>query len=66
MSLTKDLSVADNARDAVLIHVSTSNERQECGNKTGAMTKRAKHQILANSEVCMSIFLLVPLNSSIS
>jgi hypothetical protein len=56
------LSVADNARDAVLIHVSTSNERQECGNKTGTMMKRAKHQILANSVVCVPIVLLFPFN----
>jgi hypothetical protein len=62
MSLTKYLSVADNARDAVLLHVSASNERQECRNKSGAMTKRAKHQILANSEVCVPIVLLVSFN----
>jgi len=29
MSLTQYLSVADNARDAVLFHVSASSERQE-------------------------------------
>jgi hypothetical protein len=37
MSLTKYLSVADNARDAVLLHVSASTERQEWGNETGLM-----------------------------
>ena len=62
MYLTMHLSVADNARDAVLLHVSASSEGQEWGNKTGSMTKRAKHQILANSEVCVPIVLLVPLN----
>jgi hypothetical protein len=33
------LCVADNAGDAVLLHVSASSERQECGNETGAMKK---------------------------
>jgi hypothetical protein len=40
MSVTQYLSVADNARDAVLLHVSASSERQELGNETGAMTKK--------------------------
>jgi hypothetical protein len=34
------LSVADNARDAVLLHVPSSNERQKRRNETGAMTKQ--------------------------
>jgi hypothetical protein len=38
--LTKCLSVADNARDAVLLHVSASGERQGSGNKTRLMKKR--------------------------
>jgi hypothetical protein len=62
MSLTKHLSVADNARDDVFLHVSTSSERQQCGKETGAMIKRTKHQILANSEVCVPILLLAPFN----
>jgi len=37
------LSVADNAGDAVLLHVSDSSERQECGNKTG-IKKRTEHE----------------------
>jgi hypothetical protein len=39
MSLTIYLAVSDNARDAVLLHVSASSERQERGNETGAMKK---------------------------
>jgi len=34
------LSVADNARDAVLIHVSASSEGQQRRNKTGAIVKK--------------------------
>jgi hypothetical protein len=40
MSLMKYLSVTDNARDDVLLHVSASTERQERGNKTGLIKKR--------------------------
>ena len=40
LSLTQYLSVADNARDAVLLHVSDSSEKQERRNKIGAMTKK--------------------------
>jgi hypothetical protein len=43
LSLAQYLSVADNARDAVLLHVSASSERQELGNETGAMTKTTVH-----------------------
>jgi hypothetical protein len=39
LPLTQYLSVADNARDAVLLHVSASSERQQQRNETGAMTK---------------------------
>jgi hypothetical protein len=39
LSLTHYLSVADNARDVVLLHVSASSERQEQRNKTGVMKK---------------------------
>ena len=38
-SLTQLSSVADNAGDALHLHVSASSERQECRNETGAMTK---------------------------
>jgi hypothetical protein len=37
MSLTQYSSVADNARDAVLLHVSDSSERQERNNEVVAM-----------------------------
>jgi hypothetical protein len=43
MSVTQYLSVADNARDAVLLHVSASSERQELGNETREMTKKTGH-----------------------
>ena len=44
LSLTQYLSVTDNARDAVLLHVSSSSERQELRNETVAMTKRTERQ----------------------
>jgi hypothetical protein len=34
------LDVADNAGDAVLLHVSASSERQECEHETGRMRKK--------------------------
>jgi hypothetical protein len=43
LSITQYLSVADNAGDAVLLHVSTSSERQECRNKTGTVKKKKKN-----------------------
>jgi hypothetical protein len=36
------LSVADDARDAVLLHVSASSERQESGNETELKEKGKK------------------------
>jgi hypothetical protein len=48
----KDSSVADNARDAVLLHVSASCERQERTNETGAMTKTTERHILTHSDAC--------------
>ena len=44
LSLTQYLSVTDNARDAVLLHVSSSSERQELRNETVAMTKTTERQ----------------------
>jgi hypothetical protein len=44
------LSVADNARDVVLLHVSATSERQECGNKT-ELKKTKKHEILKHHDV---------------
>jgi hypothetical protein len=52
LSLKQYLYVADNARDAVLIHVSASSERQERRNETGAMTKTTKCHILTHSNAC--------------
>ena len=52
LSLTHDLSVADNARDIVLFHVSAPSERQEWGNEAGAMTKTTERLILTCSDVC--------------
>ena len=43
LPLTQYFYVADNARDAVLLHVSAASERQEQRNKTGAMTKTTGH-----------------------
>jgi hypothetical protein len=40
------LSVADNEGDAVLLHVSASNERQECEKKPGLKKKRTKSQVI--------------------
>jgi hypothetical protein len=45
MSLTKYFSATDNARDDVLLHVSASNERKECGKELGPMRK-TRHQLL--------------------
>jgi hypothetical protein len=59
MSITKYLSVADNARYAVLLHVSASSERQEWGNTTAIMKKRKRHQILKHNVVCVLLFLVV-------
>jgi hypothetical protein len=51
------LSVADNARDVVLLHVSTSGERKERGNETGAMTNKKEQHLLTHRDVCESAFL---------
>ena len=48
------LPVADNARDAVLLHVSASSERQERGNETGAVKKTRERHILTHSNTCGS------------
>jgi len=56
------LSVADNAGDAVLLHVSASNERQECGEKTG-LKKRTKREILKHHNVCVSFCIVVLFHS---
>ena len=52
------MSVADNARDAYLLHVSSSNERQECGNNTG-LKQGTKHDILKFYDVCVSFSIVV-------
>jgi len=46
------LSVADNARDAVLLHVSASSERQEGRNETGTVTKKTERHILTHRNAC--------------
>jgi hypothetical protein len=40
------LSVADNARNAVLLHVSASNERQKHENATDTIKKTTKPNLL--------------------
>jgi len=40
------LSVADNARNAVLLHVSAASERQKSGNKRDPVTSKTKGFIL--------------------
>jgi len=57
-SVTNYVSVADNARDAYLLHVSSSNERQECGNNTG-LKQGTKHDILKFYDVCVSFSIVV-------
>jgi hypothetical protein len=47
-SLTQYFSVADNARDAVLLHVSASSERQKYRNETDAITKTTEKPTLKN------------------
>ena len=44
------LSVADNARDALFLHISASSERQEWGNKTGVITKTTEQRTLTHSD----------------
>ena len=46
------LSVADNARYDVFLHVSASRERKERRNITGAMTKIIERHILTHSNIC--------------
>jgi hypothetical protein len=40
------LSVADNAGNVVLLHVSASSERQESGNETGTVKKKRERQTI--------------------
>jgi len=47
--LTNYLYVADNAGDAVILHVSASSEGQECGKET-KLKKRTKHEILKHHD----------------
>jgi hypothetical protein len=44
--LIEYLSVADNAGDAVLLHVSASSEKQGSGNKTSLKKEGTQRQIL--------------------
>ena len=52
LSLKQYLSVADNERDAVLLHVSASSERKERGNETGAMMKTTERHVLSHTVAC--------------
>ena len=52
LSIKLLLSVADNARDVVLLHVSASSEREERRNETSAMTKTIDRHILTHRNVC--------------
>jgi len=49
LSLKQYLSVADNARDTVLLHVSAASEKQERSHKRRAMMKTEKHHILTHN-----------------
>jgi len=57
LSLKQYLSVADNARDVVLLHVSASSEREERRKETGAMKKTTEQHTFTHSEACDSTFL---------
>ena len=46
------MSVADNARDAVLLHVSASSEGQEWNNEAGAMKNKTEQHTLTHSDGC--------------
>jgi hypothetical protein len=52
LSLKQYFSVADNARGAVLLHVSASSERQERRNEIGALTKTTERHILKQKDAC--------------
>jgi hypothetical protein len=61
-SITQYLSVADNARDAVFLHVSASSEKQERRNET-EIKKRTKHEILKHHDVYVSLCIVVLFHS---
>jgi hypothetical protein len=50
--LTQCLSVADNARDVVLLHVSASSERQEWRKEIAAKKKTTERYNLTYSDGC--------------
>jgi len=52
MTLTQYFFVADNARDAVLLHVSASNERQEWRNETGLVKKATERHNFTHGDAC--------------
>jgi hypothetical protein len=54
LSLKLYLSVADNARHAVLLHVPASSERQDRRNETSAMTKTTERNDLTHSDACIT------------
>jgi len=55
-SLTRYLFFTDNARDAVLLHVSASSEGQEYRKGTDAITRTAEQHTLTYSHACDSNF----------
>lgn len=59
VSVRTDLSVADNAKRAILLHVSTPSEGQDGEKKTRPMKKRTKRQILKPFK-SMDLFLCRP------
>jgi hypothetical protein len=61
-SITQYLSVADNARDAVFLHVSASSEKQERRNET-ELKKRTKHEIVKHHDVYVSLCIVVLFHS---
>lgn len=52
MPLIQYLSVADNANDPVLLHVSASSKRQEWRNENSSITKRTEQRTLTHSDSC--------------
>jgi hypothetical protein len=63
-SLSQYLSVADNERDALFFHVSTSSERQELGNETSAIKKKTEKNKLTQTAMPVAILACVLFSSA--
>jgi L-rhamnose mutarotase len=63
-TLFQYLSVADNERDAVLLHVSASSERQEWGNETSSIKKKTEQNKLTQTAMPMAILACVLFSSA--